>query len=142
MAKPTPTFPPEPPTMAVLFPMTSPVAVASAPPELPGLIGAAVLVAAEERSPGPRLMVRCSAPGSEPALLAHVDPHDGGHHALRDGGARFARTALDVDDRRGGHQACVPVAVESDEGRRRSYPAAEQRGQQHRDEASPPPSGG
>ena len=45
MAKPSPTLPPPTEAMAVLIPMTAPVASTSAPPELPGLIGASVCTA-------------------------------------------------------------------------------------------------
>ena len=50
MAKPSPIEPPSPPCwpmlrMAVLMPMTAPVASTSAPPELPGLIAASVWMA-------------------------------------------------------------------------------------------------
>ena len=42
LAKPIPMFPPDDPKIAVLTPMTSPFALKSGPPELPGLIEASV----------------------------------------------------------------------------------------------------
>ena len=41
-AKPMPTLPPEGPMIAELMPISSPLRLTSAPPELPGLIGASV----------------------------------------------------------------------------------------------------
>ena len=45
MAKPRPTLPPPTDAIAVFTPMTAPLAATSAPPELPGLIGASVWTA-------------------------------------------------------------------------------------------------
>ena len=49
MAKPTPSLPPDCETIDVLTPITSPLALNSGPPELPGLMAASVWIGAAEQ---------------------------------------------------------------------------------------------
>ena len=62
-AKPMPTLPPPEPPVSIweLMPITSPAALSSGPPELPGLIGASVCRTLSIENPFGAAIVRCSA---------------------------------------------------------------------------------